>query len=135
MGDYLSYLGGAGDLGGYKTGSAFGHGLAMFGIYFPLLYFLICPILFLATDVLSYRTPQGHVLISTLGMLGIWKLFQYGITTESLQGFFMMVVRGVPQNILIYLFALWIARSGANALATLFGATRQRQQATSLAMH
>jgi hypothetical protein len=135
MGDYLSYLGGAGDLGGYKTGSAFGHGLAMFGIYFPLIYFLMCPILFLVTDLLSYRTAQGNVLISALGMLGIWKLFQYGITNESLQGFFMMVVRGAPQNILIYLLTFWMARSGANALATLFGASRQRQQATSLAMH
>jgi hypothetical protein len=135
MGDYLSYLGGAGGLGGYKTGSAFGHGLAMFGIYFPVIYFLICPILFLATDLLSYRSEQGHVLVSALGMLGIWKLFQYGITTESLQGFFMMVLRGVPQNILIYLLTFWAAHKGANALATLFGASRRRQQTSSLVAH
>jgi hypothetical protein len=134
MGDYLSHLGGAGDLGGYKTGSAFGHGLAMFGNYFPVIYFLICPLLFLAADVLSYRTPQGTVLISALGMLGIWRLFQYGITTESLQGFFTMLVRGLPQNILIYLLTFWIARSCANALTTLFGSKRQGSEATGYAL-
>ncbi|RFO95802.1 hypothetical protein DIC66_16580 [Rhodoferax lacus] len=125
MGDYLSHMGGAGDLGGYKTGSGFGHGLAMFGIYFPLIYFFICPILFMAVDVLSYRAAQGCVFVSALGMLGIWKMFQYGITTESLQGFFMYVVRGVPQNILMYLLTLWIARTCANALATLLGSERK----------
>lgn len=121
MGDYLSYMGGAGDLGGYKTGSGFGHGLAMFGIYFPLVYLFICPILFMAVDVLSYRSAQGGVLVSALGMLGIWRMFQYGITTESLQGFFSYLIRGVPQNILMYLLTLWIARTCANALASLLG--------------
>jgi hypothetical protein len=126
MGDYLSHLGGAGDLGGYKTGSGFGHGLALFGYYFPLVYFFICPVLFWAADVLSYRSAQGGVLVSALGMLGIWKLFQYGITTESLQGFFMMLVRGLPQNILIYLLCLALARGCAGMLASLFGADRKR---------
>jgi hypothetical protein len=133
MGDYLSHMGGAGDLGAYKTGSAFGHGLAMFGIYFPVVYFLICPILFLAADVLSYRSAQGTVLVSTLGMLGIWKLFQYGVTAESLQVFFMMVVRGLPQQILIYLLTFWIASSCANAFANLFGSSRQRLSASGYA--
>ncbi len=133
IGDYLSYLSGAGELGGFKTGSAFGHGLAMFGIYFPLIYFFICCILFWAMDLLSYRTAKGQVLISALGMLGIWKLFQYGITNESLQGFF-MVVRGLPQTILIYLLTLWIARRCANALARLLGASRRHPAPSGLAV-
>jgi hypothetical protein len=106
----------------------------MFGIYFPFIYFFICPILFLAADVLSYRTAQGQVPVSALGMLGIWKLFQYGITSESLQGFFMMVVRGLPQNILIYLLAFWIARSGTTALAT-FLARRANATCPSILRH
>ena len=132
MGDYLSYLSGAGELGSYKTGSAFGHGLALFGIYFPLIYFFICPILFWATDLLSYRTAEGTVFVSALGMLGIWKLFQYGITNESLQGFF-MVVRGLPQTILIYVLALWIARSCANTFSGLLGASHQHHTASGIA--
>jgi hypothetical protein len=121
MGDYLSYLSGAGDLGGYKTGSGFGQGLALFGSYFVLLYFCLCPILFWAVDVLAYRSVQGGVLVSALGMLGIWRMFQYGITGESLQYLFMAVVRGLPQNILMYLLMLYLARTGASALATLLG--------------
>jgi hypothetical protein len=126
MGDYLSYLGGAGDLGGFKTGSGFAQGLAMFGNFFPLIYFFICLVLFAALDLLSYRSAQGGMLVSALGMLAIWKMFQYGITTESVQGFFIMVVRGVPQNILIYLLCFHIARGGANMLASLFGAGHRR---------
>jgi len=45
------------------------------------------------------------------------------------------VVRGLPQNILIYLLALWIARRCAEALATLIGRSRKRQLSTGLAPH
>jgi hypothetical protein len=125
MGDYLSYLGGAGDLGGFKTGSGFGQGMAMFGYFFPLIYFCLCPILFWSVDVLSYRAAQGGMLVSALGMLGIWRMFQYGITAESLQYLFMAVVRGLPQNIVMFLLILSMARGCANALASLLGAKRQ----------
>ena len=125
MGDYLSYLGGAGEMGGYRTGSGFGQGLAMFGPFFPLIYFCFCPILFLTIDVLSYRSDKGGVLVCALGMLGIWRLFQYGITTESIQGFLMIVVRGMPQNIVIYLLCFTLARFGSGMLNSLFGGKRQ----------
>ncbi len=134
MGDYLSYLAGAGDLGGFKTGSGFGQGLAMFGTLFPFLYFCMCPILFLTVDVLSYRSPQGTMLVSALGMLGIWRMFQYGITGESLQYLFMAVVRGLPQNIFMFLLTLAIARAGAGMLASLLGAKAQRVPPTYLAL-
>ena len=127
MGDYLSYLGGAGGVGGFRTGSGFGQGLALFGDFFPVVYLCICPILFWAADVLSYRSAQGGVLVSALGMLGIWKLFQYGITGESLHYLFVAVVRWLPQNILVFLLTLSIARAGASALATLLGAGQTRQ--------
>ena len=99
MGDYISHLGGGGGLGGFKTGSGFAQGITLFGYFFPLIYLLVCPILFLAHDLLSYRSSKGDILISALGMLGIWKLFLYGISAESLQAIFMGVVRGLPQNI------------------------------------
>jgi hypothetical protein len=126
MGDYLSYLGGTGDVGGFRTGSVFGQGFAMFGFYFPLVYLCLCPVLFLALDVLAYRAPGGMVLVSALGMLGIWKLFQYGITGESLQSLFLAVVRGLPQNIVMYLLTLTAASGCATALASLMGAAVKR---------
>jgi len=134
MGDYLSYLGGAGDLGGFKTGSGFGQGMAMFGYFFPLLYFCLCPILFWSVDLLSYRAAQGGMLVSALGMLGIWRMFQYGITAESLQYLFMAVVRGLPQNIVMFLLTLTLARSGAGMLASLLGEKSRRTPTSKLAM-
>ncbi len=134
MGDYLSYLGGAGDLGGFKTGSGFGQGMAMFGYFFPLLYFCLCPILFWSVDLLSYRAAQGGMLVSALGMLGIWRMFQYGITAESLQYLFMAVVRGLPQNIVMFLLTLTLARSGAGMLASLLGEKSRSAPTSKLAM-
>lgn len=124
MGDYISHLGGGGDLGGFKTGSGFAQGFILFGYFFPLMYLLICPILFLAHDLLTYRSANGRVVLSTLGMLGIWKLFQYGISAESLQSIFMGVVRGLPQNIFLYLVIFHMARLGARMLGSLAGMSR-----------
>ena len=64
-------------------------------------------------------------MLSALGMLGTWRMFQYGITAESLQGFLMAVVRGLPQNILIYLLCFYLARSATVMLNSLLGAGRQ----------
>ena len=124
MGDYISYLGGGGELGGFKTGSGFAQGIGVFGFFFPLIYLLICLILFFAHDLLSYRSAKGNVLVSTLGMLGIWKLFQYGITAESLQYLFMAVVRGLPQSIILFLIVFHIARLGARILGSLAGTSQ-----------
>jgi hypothetical protein len=124
MGDYISYLAGAGELGGRKTGSGFAHGISIFGYFFPLIYLLVCPILFLAQDLMSYRSPSEGVAVSTLGMLGIWNMFQYGISAESLQGIFMSVARGLPQRIILFLLVLHIARVGSRMLGSLAGMKR-----------
>jgi hypothetical protein len=124
MGDYISHLGGGGELGGRKTGSGFAQGISIFGYFFPLVYLLVCPILFLAHDLLAYRSPNGRVVVSALGMLGVWKLFQYGISAESLHYIFMAVVRGVPQSIILYLLIFHVARLGAHVLGSLAGSSR-----------
>jgi len=125
MGDYISHLGGAGDLGGYRTGSGFAQGIAIFGYFFPLMYLLVCPLLFLTQDVLSYRSSKGNVVVSALGMLGIWNLFQYGISAESLQALFMGVVRGLPQKIVLFLVFFHLARFSASLLGSLKDNSRQ----------
>lgn len=117
MGDYLSHLAGAGNLGGYKTGSGFAQGIAMFDYAFPVIYFFVCMILFITLDILSFRSVQGTMCVSALGMLGIWRMFQYGISAESLHVLFIGVVRGLPQTIILYLVIFHIARMGARMLA------------------
>jgi ABC-type arginine transport system permease subunit len=84
-----------------------------------LVYLLMCPILFMALDLLAYRSVHGSVFVSSLGMLGIWRMFQYGISGESLQYLFMAVVRGLPQNIVLFLLVFYFARIIARMLSTL----------------
>jgi hypothetical protein len=124
IGDYISYLGGGGEVGGFKQGSAIAQGIVLFGYFFPLIYLLMCPILFMALDILAYRSVPSGVLVSSLGMLGIWRTFLYGISTDSLQNLFMAVVRSVPQNIILYLLIFHIARIGARMLGSLAGMSR-----------
>jgi hypothetical protein len=124
MGDYISYLGGGGEVGGFKQGSAIAHGIVLFGYFFPLIYLLMCPVLFMVLDILAYRCVGAGVLLSTLGMLGIWHMFLYGLSADSLQALFMSVVRSLPQNIMLYLLIFHIARIGANMLGSLAGTSR-----------
>jgi hypothetical protein len=131
MGDYLSHLAGSGDLGGRKTGSGFAQGLAIFGFVFPLIYLILCPILFLTHDLLAYRSPNGEIWVSALGMLGIWKMFQYGISAESLHHIFMSVVRDLPQSIVLYLLIFYFAGWVAQLLSILTGHESSKQQAMS----
>ena len=72
-----------------------------------------------------YRSKQNQVWIAPLGMIGIWKLFQYGNTSESLQAMFMSLVRGLPQDILLYLLVFYFARWLARSFAALTGKNSQ----------
>jgi hypothetical protein len=110
VGDYLVYLRTGEFLGGNKTGSVFGHGIALFGDFFVLIYMGICLVLFILTDLLSFRVKSGEVAVSTLGMVNIWHFFLYGITAESLRNIFDFTIRGFWQKVLIYLFAFYIAK-------------------------
>jgi hypothetical protein len=110
MGDYISHLSGAGSLGGFKTGSVFAQGHSIFGPGFPLVYIFMCLVLFWAIDLLAFRAAGAEVVVSALGMLVIWKTFQYGITAESLQYLFIAVVRNAPQNIILYLLVFYFAK-------------------------
>ncbi|PZP34339.1 MAG: hypothetical protein DI603_05100 [Roseateles depolymerans] len=112
MGDYMSYLGATGKVGGFRTGSGVAHGLALFGEAFLPVMFLLFFVVFWSIDLLAYALPSGRVAVSALGLLGIWPLFQYGICTESITGLLSYIVRGLPQNVLIYTVAIACASLG-----------------------
>ncbi|MGB2833338.1 MAG: hypothetical protein WBC07_10330 [Methylotenera sp.] len=127
IGDYVTYLTlGGNPLGYYRTGSALAQGLAILGPVFPIIYLIICLILFLAMDFLAFRASSGQVFISALGMLGIWRLFQYGITAESLHLIFMSVVRGLPQNIALYLTVYYVSQLIVKLLASVFRVSKSQ---------
>jgi hypothetical protein len=102
VGDYLVYLHTGDHLGANKTGSVFGHGIALFGNFFVLIYMGICLVLFIITDMLSFRLDSGKVGVSALGMVQIWHFFLYGITAESLRNIFDFIFREFWQMVLIY---------------------------------
>ncbi len=110
MGDMLAHLAVGTPLSGYRTGSIFGEGWALFGYFFPLIYFGMCLILFAAIDLFSIRTVSGQVTLAAIGMLNIWPNFLFGITADSLHHLFIGVVRGVPQSILLYTVVFAIAK-------------------------
>lgn len=102
MGDYLSHLSQGGPLGGYRTGSMLAQGLALLGAGFAIVYFFACLGVFALLDLLSYRSRSGQVLLTTVGMLSIWKIFQYGLTADALHAWVSLVFRELPQQVFFF---------------------------------
>jgi hypothetical protein len=110
MGDTLAHYAIGTPLSGLRTGSIFGEGWVLLGMFFPIVYFGICLILFAAIDIFALRTKAGVTVLSAIGMLNVWNNFLFGITADSLNHLFIGVVRGVPQSVLLYFIVLLIAR-------------------------
>lgn len=111
MGDMLAHYAVGTPLSGLRTGSIFGQGWALFGYFFPVIYFAMCLILFAALDIFSTRTASGLTVLATIGMLNMWPNFLFGITADSLHHLFMAVMRGVLQSVILYSIAFYIAKS------------------------
>jgi hypothetical protein len=109
-GDLVTHYSIGTPLSGYRTGSVFGQGIAIFGWLFTVIYFAICFLLFAAIDLFSKRETTGVITISVIGMLSLWSHFIFGITADSLHPLFIGLVRGIIQPILLYLIAFRIAK-------------------------
>jgi ABC-type arginine transport system permease subunit len=48
--------------------------------------------------------------------LNTWPTFLFGITADSLHHLFISVVRGVPQNVMLYAIVFFIAKLLSNLL-------------------
>jgi hypothetical protein len=114
MGDVLSHYAVATPLGGERTGSMFGQGWVLFGYLFPIIYFVMCLILFASLDIFSIQNAVGVVTLSVIGMLNIWSYFLFGITADSLHALFMSVFRGIPQSVFLYAILFFIATRLSN---------------------
>jgi hypothetical protein len=110
MGDVLAHFAVATPLSGERTGSIFGQGWVLFGYLFPVIYFAMCLILFASLDIFSLRTTTGTITLSVIGMLNTWPTFLFGITADSLQHLFLSVVRGIPQNVILYAVIFYISK-------------------------
>lgn len=120
MGDVIVNLAVGQPLGGFRTGSIFGQGLVMFGNFFPVIYFLMCLILFVTIDIFSTRSKNGLAVLSVIGMLHVWPNFLFGITADSLHHLFNSALRGVFQSIFLYAILFAIAKGLSNLYLKLF---------------
>jgi hypothetical protein len=103
VGDLLANLRLGLELGAFVTGSMFAQGIAIFGVWTPFLYFLICLPVFVVWDVLARPGQIGEqATVSVIGMLLIYRLFAYGIVTESIGNIVGVLLRSQLQNVLLY---------------------------------
>ena len=114
IGDTLAHFAIGTPLSGLRTGSIFGEGWVLFGYLFPVIYFGMCLILFIAIDLFSMRTAAGVTVLSVIGMLNVWPNFLFGITADSLHHLFIGVVRGVAQPVILYAIVFAIAKGLSN---------------------
>ena len=110
-GDLLVHVRLGGEMGQFRTGSMFAQGLAIFGVWTPFLYFLFCLPIFIAWDILSKAGRNGALaLTSVVGLLLMYRLFAYGIVTESISNVAGLLLRFHLQTILLYALVFGMTR-------------------------
>ena len=110
-GDLLAYMRLGGEMGQFRTGSMFAQGIAIFGVWTPVLYFLLCIPVFIIWDMLARPGPGGAVaVVSVIGMLLVYRLFAQGIVTESIGNIAGVLLRFQLQNVLLYALVFALTR-------------------------
>jgi hypothetical protein len=99
------------ELGAFVTGSIFAQLVAGFGVWSPLIYFALCIAMFIAWDLLS-RSGRGGAapVASVVAMMLMYRVFAYGIVSESISNTAGLLLRFQLQNILLYALILAVTR-------------------------
>ena len=107
MGDALYNAQTGSGLGGYRTGSPVGHGMALMG---PLVFFAAVPLFILAfMAVQSLTFPVGSfIVISPVILLQLMSVYSLAVGDSLIEPIGLML-RTLPQNILIY----WMVYQGS----------------------
>lgn len=115
-GDYLIYLVDGWGLGGFKTGSLAGEVWGVFGLAMPLVVIASALLLFVFHDAFVAHGVRGRLAFSPLILLLIWNLVgttaAFGLGAESVTAVPAGVVRGLPQNVLVFVIATALVRAG-----------------------
>ena len=109
-GDYIIYLVDGWGLGGFKTGSMVGEIVGVYALAFPLVVIGCALLLFVVYDAFVVRAFRDRLACSPFILLLIWNLCgttaAFGLGAESITAIPAGIVRGLPQNILVYLIAI-----------------------------
>lgn len=109
MGDYMSNLAYGLGMGGFKTGSALGQGISLFGFFFYPIYFLIVIMFMILNESQQRVEKSGLMNICPTIMLAAFPLFMRGLTTESLANV-LNVFRVIPQMLIVFSLMYWLSR-------------------------
>lgn len=113
-GDYIVYMIDGWGLGGFKTGSMIAEIWGVFGWRFPIVLFFSAVPLYLFYDALCGTSQVGRRVLSPLILLLIWNLCGttagFGLGAESITALLGGIIRGIPQNVVIYLIAIYAVR-------------------------
>ncbi len=109
-------------LGGYRTGSIFGNGYALFGWLYPFVFALLLLLIFPLADALTSRTAIARMnpskcewapTLSPMAIIGFYSLFFYltsaATGSESMSDLVSYLLRGWIQILFVYVLAYWIA--------------------------
>ncbi len=119
-GDYVVYIVDGWGMGGFKTGSMMAEVYAVFGWAFPLVLAATTCVLFIVYDAFVTLTPVGRLAVAPIVILLIWNLVgttaSIGFGTESVTQIPASILRGLPQNVVMYLIAFAFVRGVTRVL-------------------
>ena len=120
-GDVYSYIARGVELGSYTTGSEVPDGITIFGfLFWPVLGVLLL-IQFIVYDAMSGFDQAGKLRVSAVALLNIVPLFTVGVMQESVSNQVGMIIRGIPQLVLLYI----IISGGTLVIDRLISTSRQ----------
>ncbi|MEP7098956.1 MAG: hypothetical protein ABI781_00510 [Burkholderiales bacterium] len=113
-GDYIVYMVDGWGLGGFKTGSMIAEVFWVYGWAFPIVIVVSALMLFVFHDAFVTPAAPGRLAISPLILLLIWNLVgttaAFGLGAETVTAIPAGIVRGLPQNVLVYVIAVALVK-------------------------
>ena len=117
MGSFLYYLMTSDPrvFGGFRTGSFIASAWACFGWLFPFVVCGIAVVVFTVFDSFSYRSPhETQCVIAPVALLSLYSTMvaftSAASGTDSLSEFIRILVRDVPQTVIIYICVVAVVR-------------------------
>ena len=110
------------DLGGYRTGSSITNTIDVLSVFWPLVVFVICILMFIEFDSYSLM-HDGRLLISAISFVLLYEIVARGLVYESFRSLVESASRAYIQAIFVYTILTLGIRL---ALAPLAGLQGQR---------
>jgi len=105
LGDYFVWMSTGRPVGGFLTGSMIAESLVIFYWFLPLMILFSGWVYFIINDSLIRDNRIALLLSMQLGFV-----FNQGFSSESISDFVGMYLRGIPQNLVIYIIVYYFTK-------------------------